>query len=274
MSYANFIRGIVKRNPNLKLNLKKADSKLTPFRYVYQSLFLTIMLVVFLVVFSFILFKSKPDLLLILVIGEIVLAPIIFKIMMGIVDVQVVKLGRELDGDLLFASEYLLVALESGLPIGNAIENLSKVNRPSGRFFKRVYTEFETGKSLDGALSSGASFSASKELRKLIKKLQDSINIGSDISGVLEVFIEDASEKKLIEAKAYSKKLNPIVMMYLLLGIVVPSLGITFIMIGFAMMSGSIGTSLLKWILVLFFLMMFIFQYFAYSIFKFKKDSM
>ena len=32
----NLIRGIVKRNPKLKLKLKKASSKLTPFQYVYQ----------------------------------------------------------------------------------------------------------------------------------------------------------------------------------------------------------------------------------------------
>jgi len=273
MAFETFIRGIVKSNPTLKDKLQKADSKDSPFQYVYKMLTMTIFILITALVFVYLI--SKKDMFF-FGIGSLIclfLSPLLFKIMISIVDVQIVKLGRELDGDLLFASEYLLVALESGLPIGNAIENLGHVKRPSGRFFKRIYIEFQTGKSMDKALSDGIHFSASKNMKNLVKKLQDSINIGSNIRDVLVNFVDDSTSKKMIEAKAYSKKLNPIVMMYLLMGIVLPSLGITFLMLGMAVMSDGVGTALLKWVLIVIFLVMFGFQYFAYSIFRFKKST-
>ena len=96
------------------------------------------------------------------------------------------------------------------------------------------------------------------------------MEVGVDLRVVLENFILEASEKKLLEVKAFAKKLNPIVMMYLLVGIVLPSLGITFFILGAAMM--EITPVLLKYILIFIFLLMFAFQYFAYSTFKFSKS--
>ena len=49
----NFIRGIVKNHPEIKLKLKKAASKQTPFQYVYQTLAMTFMSLVFFLILLF-----------------------------------------------------------------------------------------------------------------------------------------------------------------------------------------------------------------------------
>jgi len=268
---ANLIRGIVKKNPQLKLQLKKANSKLSPFQYIYQTLTLSIMSFVGVIILLFFISKNNITVLLTGICGSFLFFPFIYKFYLNAISVQVSKLGREVDSDILFVSEYLLVSLESGLPIGNAIENLSKIRRPGGVFFSRIYTEFKTGKSFDEALEEGIRFSPSKNMKNLIKKLKDSINIGVDLKSVLETYINDSSEKKILDAKAFSKKLNPIVMMYLLLGIVIPSLGVTFFILAAAMLEMTPG--LLKMILFFIFLIMFGFQYFAYTIFKFNKST-
>jgi len=201
----------------------------------------------------------------------IFIVPLIYNFFMGYIDVMIAKKGRELDGDLFYVSEYFLVSLESGLPLGNAIRELSKLDRPGAKFFKKIYTEFQTGKDLEGALEEGAKNCASELMKVLLKRLKDSLNIGVDLKGVLENFIEEAAEKKIIEIRAYSKKLNPLVMMYLLLGIVVPSLGVTFFMLG-ATFIGITPTGL-KLILFVIFLLMLVFQYIAYSGFKFSKAT-
>ncbi len=271
MSFANFVRGLVRRHPELKLKLKRANSKLSPFQYMLQTLSMTAFSFIFFAVIIFMFFKQNFLYLVFGWSGLFFMIPFFYGFWLTVVDVQTNKLGRELDGDLLFVSEYLLVSLESGLPIGNAIENLSKIKRPGGVFFKRVYDEFRTGKSFEEALKVGAEFSASRNLKKLVKKLRDSMEIGVDLRIVLVNFIEDASERKLLEVKAFAKKLNPLVMMYLLMGIVLPSLGITFFILGAAIMDMTPG--LLKLILMFVFLIMFAFQYFAYSTFKFSKAT-
>jgi Flp pilus assembly protein TadB len=199
------------------------------------------------------------------------LTPLFYKFWLSYVDVLISKYGRELDGDLLFVSEYFLVSLESGLPIGNAIENISRLDRPGGRFFKRIFTEFKTGNSFEDALNEGANIAPCDGMKMLIKRLKDSMSIGVDLRKVLVNFIEESSDKKLLEIKAFSKKLNPIVMMYLLLGIVLPSLGITFFILAAAML--EITPDLMMYILIFIFLIMFAFQYFAYSTFKFSKST-
>lgn len=272
MSNANFIRGIVKKNPQLKLKLKKANSKLTPFQYVYQTITMSIFSVLAILIIVFMLFKDNFTYLGIGIFSTIfIIGPLIYKFWFSIADVQITKAGREIDSDLLFVSEYFLVSLESGLPLGNSIQNLSKLDRAGSRFMKRIYMDFKTGKDLESALEEGASYCPSDSMKVLLKRLKDSLNIGIDLRSVLENFIEESSETKLIEIRGYSKKLNPIIMMYLILGIVLPSLGVTFFILGASIM--QLTPELLKYILIIIFLIMFGFQYMAYSIFKFNRAT-
>jgi flagellar protein FlaJ len=265
------LRGIVKRNPKLKLKLKKANSKLSPLQYVHQSIMMTIGSVIALIVIMYPFTKSNPTYMIFGALGMILFSPVVYKFWFSYVDVLIQKYGRELEGDLLFVSEYLLVSLESGLPIGNSIENLSKIDRPGGKFFKRIYTEFKTGKSFEDAFDEGSRFAPVESAKNLIKRLKDSLEIGVDLKGVLVSFIEESSEKKLMEVKSFSKKLNPIIMMYLLLGIVLPSLGVTFLILGITMLDSA--PELLRIILIFIFLLMFAFQYLSYTSFKFSRST-
>ncbi len=272
MLYTNFVRGLVKSNPKLKLKLKKAGSKQTPFQYVNQTITMTIFSIIAMIVILFMIFKGKILLFILYSIGLLFFSPILYKFWLSYVDVQIRKYARELDSDLLFVSEYFLVSLESGLPLGNAIQRLSKLNRPGGRFFNKIYTDFRTGKDLERAIDEGAIYSASDSLKVLMKRLKDSLNIGVDLRMILINFIQESSEKKISEIRAYSKKLNPIVMMYLILGIVLPSLGVTFFILAATFL--NLSPELLKYILIFIFLIMFGFQYISYSSFKFSKSTL
>ena len=272
MIFTNFIRGLVRKKPLLKDKLKRAGSKQTPFQYVYQTVSMTIMSLIVLIVMSYIFFKD--NLLNLLVVELIVLCtiPFLYSFWLSYVDVQIRRYGRELDSDLLFVSEYFLVSLESGLPLGNAIQRLARLDRPGGRFFKKVFTEFKTGKDLERALNDASIYSASDSLKILLKRLKDSLSIGVDLRVVLSNFIEESSEKKVQDIRAYSKRLNPVIMMYLVLGIVLPSLGVTFFILAAALL--ELSTEMLKYILILVFLLMFGFQYISYSSFKFTKSTL
>jgi len=272
MNLTNFIRDIVKKNPELKLDLKKSGSRLTPFQYVYQTLVMTLFSFLTSAILVFLIFKSNfLNLIIAFLVLIFFITPMIYKFWFSYVKVQIRKYGRELDGDLLFITEYFLVSLESGLPLGNSIKRISKLNRPGGKFFDKIYTDFKTGKDLETSISDAIYYSPSESLKKLLKKLKDSLNIGVDLQVVLVNFINESSEEKIIEIKGFSKKLNPIIMMYLLLGIVLPSLGVTFFILGAAII--NMTPQFLKYMLIFTFLIMFGFQYLAFSIFKFSKST-
>lgn len=272
MVLETFIRSIVKDNPELKFKLKKAMSKQTPFQYVYQSLAMTVMSFVAIELILILVLKNNLSLLLMGTVVVTLFSYIFYKFWFSYVDVLIRKKARELDGELLFITEYFLVSLESGLPLGNAIQNMAKIKRPGGEFFKKVFTDFNTGKDLEDALSDAIAYSASEDLKTLLKRLKDSLNIGVDLKVILENFIQESSDKKIIEIKGYSKRLNPIVMLYLIVGIVLPSLGVTFFIIAATIF--EITPQFLRLILILIFLIMFGMQYLSYSAFKFSKATL
>ncbi len=264
------VRRIVRNHPELDLKLKKADSKYTPFQYVFNTIVMTIMSYIALSVVLFLMFKHNLIFLIVSLLSLTLFIPFLFLFWFNMVDVQVAKLSRELDADLMFISEFLLVELKSGLPLGNAIEKLSKFNRPAGRFFRRLYLDFKTGKDLEKAIESASYYSASEKLKSLLKKLRDSLSIGVDLAPILEEFIEEANEYNLIKIKEFSKTINPLVMMYLIIGIVFPSLGVAIFTLGAALM--DITPLFMKLILFVLFLLVFLFQYMSYTMFKYKKN--
>lgn len=271
MSYTNLVRSIVKKHPELKGKLKKGNSKLSEFQYVNQTITVSAMFTFAIGFVIFIFLKSNLQLLALGMIFTIFLYPMIYKFLFTLVDVQIRKYARELESDLLFVSEYLLVTLEAGMPLPNAIERLSKVNRPGGLFFKRIFTDFKTGHDFEHSLSQAIVYAPSDSVKVLVKRLKDSLVIGADLQMILSNFVKESSEKKVVEIKEFSKKLNPLIMMYLLLGIVIPSLGITFFTLGATVI--EMTPTLLAVVLAMVYLFMFTFQYLAYSSLKFSKST-
>ncbi len=269
--FKQFIRKLVSKNPQLKKDIQRSGMVQSPFQYIFQTIYLTGLMSVGMLVFVFVLFAGEP-ILIFLVLGILVLTPLIYFFLFSLVKVKVSQLGRDLEGDILFVSEYLLVVLESGVPLSNALEQLSKIKRPGGVFMERVLRDFKLGKDMEQTLDDAIGYCPSDSLRILIKRLKDSLDIGVDLETVLSNFIDEGSEKKLIEIRGYSKKLNPVIMMYMIFGIVIPSLGVTFFIL-FAAISGM-GSDLLKWVLIFLFMFMFVFQYMAYSSLKFTKSTM
>lgn len=270
MIFKQLIRKIVNNNPTLNNRIKLAGLKQSPFQYVFQTLYLTGLIVTASLIFFVILFTGEP-VMYYAIVGSIVMTPLIYLFLFQLVDVKAKQLGRELDGDLLFISEYLLVVLESGSPLPNALEQLSQNKRPGGRFFERVLREFKMGKDLEKTLDESIDYCPSSGLKTLIKRLKDSLSIGVDLEKVLVNFVEESSEKKLIDIKGYAKKLNPLIMMYMVFGIVIPSLGVTFFIL-FAAIS-SMSSGILGVVLAFIFLFMFMFQYFSYATLKFSKST-
>ena len=271
MAIKSIIRRIVFSNPDLSKKLKLAGMNMSPFQYVFQTLYLTFLFAGGLSIFFVILFSDSPMFLVSLIAIILVMIPLVYLFLFRLVDVKGAQLGREIEGDILFVSEYLLVVLESGVPLLNALEQLSKIDRPGGKFIERVLRDFKMGTDIEKTLKQAIEYCPSPSLKILLKKLKDSLSIGVDLDSVLANFVEEGAEKKLIEIRGYSKKLNPLVMMYLIFGIVIPSLGVTFFIL-FAAIS-AMGSDLLRVVLGVIFVVMFMFQYFAYSSLKFTKST-
>ena len=266
------IKKILDNNKDLGIKLKKGYIKKTPTKYVSDTINMTIFSSIFFMLISFLFFKSNLVYLFFSFSFMILIFPFIsFHFWFNYVNIQIRKIQREQDNDLLFVLDFFLVSLSSGITLSNAVYDLAKLKRPGAIFFKKINDELRLGSDLEVSLKNGIEYCASDNLKNLLKKLKDSIEVGIDISKTLEILIKDSSNKKQNQIKNYTKKINPLVTMYLLLGIVLPSLGITFFIIG----ATIIGTSLLGLRIILFmiFITVFVFLYISYTLFRFQKIS-
>ena len=123
--------------------------------------------------------------------------------------------AREIDNEITYAGRFLLIELNAGVPL------------------------FDYGKPLEQALNEVTEITPSDNFRKLLFTVVNSLKTGADVSIALESVVEQISREKLIRIKEYGKKLNPIVMFYLIIAVIAPSLGIAVL----TLLSSFLGIS-------------------------------
>lgn len=227
----SFYRIIASGFPELKRKMKSAGMIGTPERYVEEafkgSIFLAIgigMLSIFLALkFSWNLFVPFVLFMFFFM--------MFFSLNIGRVDIKMARRAREIDKDVLFAGRFLLVKLNSGKPLINAIVDASNSYGVAAKYFREIVRDIEIGTPMELALENAYKSTPSKRFKKILFQISNSLKIGVDITAPLEATLEEITQEQLIEIQRYGKKLNSIVMFYMLVAIVVPSLGITLLSI-------------------------------------------
>ena len=175
---------------------------------------------------------------------------IFFFLMLKRPEVSIAKREREIDKDVLFAGRFLLVKLNSGKPLINALFDASESYGVAGGYFKEIVEDIKVGTPLEEALEKAYKTTPSRRFKKILFQINNALKIGVDVSQPLESILQEISQEQLLEIQKYGKKLNSIIMFYLLLAIVVPSLGITLFSIVASMMSIKIDMTVFGAILL------------------------
>ncbi|VVB73629.1 Type II secretion system (T2SS), protein F [uncultured archaeon] len=138
------------------------------------------------------------------------------------------KRRRDIDRDLLFAGRHLWIALKGGLPLFDSLVAISKSNygAVSGELNKVVEKVF-IGTPLDTAMQEVVEDNPSPSFRRMMLQIVNSVRSGADVADSLEVVLDQISREQLIDVKEYGQKLNPVVMFYMVSGIIFPSLGVS-----------------------------------------------
>ena len=252
-------RIIVSNIPNLKKKLRSAGIYKTPETFIREALASSIMLTVMITVLAFfIILKMNRSLLIVFPI-LIFSFMVFFMIAIKKIDVAISRREHEIDRDVLFAGRFLLVKLNSGKPLINAIVDASKSYGVASKFFKEIIRDIELGTPLEDALNNAYVTTPSRKFKKILFQINNALKIGVDVSMPLEATLEEIAQQQLVEIQKYGKKLNSLIMFYMLLAIVVPSLGITLFSVIGSMVSININFQLFFMVLFLLFLIQMIF---------------
>jgi len=245
-------KSIVLELPDLKDKLISAGINKKPDEYVSEGLKNSLLMAIFLnILIMFYILKIHKTPILIVFTFILTFGFFLF-IFLKRVDITIAKREREIDRDVLFAGRFLLVKLNSGRPLINSIMDASNSYGVASKFFREIVKDIELGTPMEDALQKAYRHTPSKRFKKILFQINNALKIGVDVSVPLEAALEEIAEEQLVEIQRYGKKLNSLTMFYMLVAIVVPSLGITLFSVIATMVAIKVDMSLL--VIVLFFL--------------------
>jgi len=229
-----FFKSLAKRSSGLRDKLRQAGIADEPETYIKKT-FMTAIMMSFGMAF-FLAIIIKP----ILAVSFIILVPIFYSYYLRYVDMKIILIKKKIDEEIIFAGRFLIIELESGVPITKAFENLEKNYEYVGAYFGDIINKAYLGTTLEDAINDTIINTPSPNLRKILWQVLNSLKTGADIGPALNSVIDQIVKEQQIAVKDYGKKLNPFAMFYLMVSVIVPSLGTTMIVVVATFMDLSI----------------------------------
>ena len=151
---------------------------------------------------------------------------------------------RKLEKDLPYALRDILIQIESGIPLYHAMKTATEGYGEASNELRRIVKDVDGGKSMVRALEESIVRNPSEQYRRAMWQLTNSIKSGTDISVTLGSIVDSIIKNQKLEIKKYGKELNPYILVYLLIAVIGPSLGITGLIVLSSFTGTSVGTNL------------------------------
>jgi len=145
--------------------------------------------------------------------------------------VKIKKLEKEINKEIIYAGRFLIVALDSGVTLYDAMKNMGKSYPAVGAYFTDIVYKINIGTSIEDAVSEAIETCPSDSLTKIFWQISNSLRTGSNVSKPLSTVVETILKEQQILVNEYGRKLNPLAMFYMLIAIIAPSLGVTMLTI-------------------------------------------
>lgn len=187
--------------------------------------------------------------------------------LLKIPDAKIIGKGKEISKEVVFAGRFLVIELQSGVPLYNALQNLSRNYKAVGGYMKEIIDKVDLGTSLEDAMNEAVELVPSDDFRKILWQIINSLRTGSDVSKSLMSTVDQIAKRQQIQINEYGKKLNPIAMFYMMIAVIAPSLGMTMLII----LSSFIQFTLSLTILLIFAFFLGFVQFMFITIIKFSR---
>jgi pilus assembly protein TadC len=217
---------IAKKYPELRSVLMRANMSLDPVDYIKETVFASVFASLALVFIIF-MFTKSFYMLLFLPLFIIVL----FFYMINRAYFRIKKIEKMIAREVVFAGRFLIIELESGIPLYNTFENIGFNYKYVGIYFSNIVEKVRLGTSIDDAINDTIEICPSDNLRKLLWQVLNSINTGANIGSALNSVLENIVREQNIAMKEFGNKLNPMAMFYMMVAVIIPSLGVTMLIV-------------------------------------------
>jgi len=258
--------------PFLEIELKQSEQDVGVKDYISLCIAATLIFFIFISVFLSLIFIK---------LGHLYIGVIISLILSFFVFVQQLKYpklitrrkSKDIEKNLLASLRTIQIQLNSGVNLFDIFVSIANSNYGEvSKLFSKVVKRINAGSPQIDVLEELERNSSSIYFRKVIWQLINGMKSGSNINKVLDEIIKNLSQEQLIQIEAYGSQLNPLAMFYMLLAVIAPSLGITFLVVISSFISLNDYTS--KVFLVVIFVFVMLFQISFLGIIKTKRPAL
>lgn len=156
---------------------------------------------------------------------------------------------RDIEKNLIPALQDILIQLNSGIPLFSILINISSSDYGKlSAEFKKVVRKINAGLPQIEVLEETGEKSSSLFFRRTLWQISNGMKAGSDISIVIKESIRSLGKEQLIQLQKYGNKLNPLIMFYMLISVILPALAITFLTIISSLINLPGATSVLMYL--------------------------
>jgi len=139
---------------------------------------------------------------------------------------------KDIERNLIPALQDVLVQLNSGIPLFNILINIASSDYgPLSDEFKRAVKKINSGFPQIEVLEELSERNSSNFFKRTLWQISNGMRAGSDISIVIEESIKTLTEEQLLQIQNYGNKLNPLIMFYMVISVIIPALSIAFLTI-------------------------------------------
>lgn len=139
---------------------------------------------------------------------------------------------RQIERNLTPALEDILVQLNSGIPLFTILVNISSSDYGVlSEEFRKAVRKINSGFPQVEVLEQMGEKNPSIYFRRAIWQISNGMRAGSDISVIIKESVKSLNEEQVLQIQNYGNKLNPVIMFYMIIGVILPALAITFLTI-------------------------------------------
>ncbi len=135
---------------------------------------------------------------------------------------------KDIEKNLAFATQSLYIQVSSGIPVYNALVAVAR-----GRYgsisseFKITIDDISAGKPMVEALEDLSMRNPSPYFQKIVWQMINTMSTGGSLKDNLDDIVKTISRDQMTSLKTYGARLSPLSMAYMLVAVILPSLGIT-----------------------------------------------
>jgi archaeal flagellar protein FlaJ len=217
---------VARQFPELRLKLAQARMNETPELYVQKTFFISMLLAAGLTIILFS-FTKKP--------GVLFAFPILyimsFLYFIHRADAKVAAIQKQISKEIVFAGRFLIIETDSGVPMYRSFQNIGRNYDAIGKYFNEVVQRVDLGTPLEEALNEAVQLAPSNDLRRVFWQILNSLKTGSEVGPALNNVVDQIVREQQIAVKEYGRKLNPLAMFYMMIAIIIPSLGTIMLLV-------------------------------------------